>query len=105
MVDPVPIISDSDCKMMLSLLESSFEEFEYLTPVMFAALLDVSVNSYLRGKGLKIWGSRKRKKRLETLSLCLDNLQDFCLDNDGYVWFLEKLDRVQQVNEEQDILE
>lgn len=105
MVDPVPIISDSDCKMMLSLLEASFAEFEYLTPVMFAALLDVSINSYLRGKGFKIWGSRNRKQRLETLSLCLNNLQDFCMGNSGYDWFLGKLDKIQEVNEEQNILE
>jgi len=99
------IISKTDCKVLLSLFEARIEEFEYLTPSMFAGVLDILIHSYLRGNGHKINVKGLGKRRRELVQHCLDNLVDFSLTEPNCVWFLERLDKVQEIYEKQDVLD
>ncbi len=99
------IIPKADCKVLLNILEASLEDFEYFTPIMFTAMLDVCIDSYLRGKGMKIRSAAKADERQEILSLSLNNLIEFSINVEGYGWFLEMLDRVQDMSVEQETLD
>ena len=99
------VISKADCKVLLPLFESRIGEFEYLTPSMFAGVLDILIHSYLRGKGHKVDVTGMGRRRQELVQHCLDNMVDFSLTAPEHQWFLERLDKVQEISEEQDILD
>ncbi len=99
------VISKADCKVLLPLFEARIAEFEYLTPSMFAGVLDILIHSYLRGKGHKVNVEGLGRRRQELVQHCLDNLVDFSLTVPDCMWFLERLDKVQEIHEEQDVLD
>lgn len=99
------VISKADCKALLPLFETRIADFEYLTPSMFAGVLDILIHSYLRGKGHKVDFEGKGRRRQELVQYCLDNLVDFSLTSPDCVWFLERLEKVQEINEEQNVLD
>lgn len=94
------IISKGDCKSLLSIIQEVKTDFEYLTPSMFSGLMSIAVLSYLRGSGYRLDGSKKGKERFILLETGIENLVDFSINNDGFEWFLDFLDKFQDsVNE------
>ena len=101
----IPItVPKSDCKSLLNSLYCTIETIDYPNTAVFSECLKLLVQSYLRGRGVRLDGINQQKDKEHYVLYLADVLWEMAVDNAEYDWFIRWIVKLEKVVKEREVL-
>ena len=107
MGDPKPpllSVPKSDCKSLLNSLYCTIDAMDYPNTAIFSECFKVLLQSYLRGRGVRLDGVNQQKYKEEYVLFLADVLWDMAVEDEAYDWFIRWITRLEKVAKQREIM-
>ena len=96
-------IPKSDCKSLLNNLYCTIETIDYPNTGIFSECLKLLIQSYLRGRGVRLDGINQQKDKEQHILFLADTLWDMAVEHESYDWFIRWIVKLEKVVKEREL--